>query len=439
MPGLLLKNGRVVDPASGTDGLLDVLIEGGRIVRVDKGLRGPQGGEVIDCDGLVVAPGFVDMHVHLREPGREDKETIASGCMAAAAGGFTAVAAMPNTSPVNDDPSVTEFIKARAEEQRRRFEADPSQAYVRVHPIGSITKGLKGEELSEIGGLVRQGCVAVSDDGRPVSSSFLMRKALEYARMFDIPVINHAQDLPLSSEGVMNEGFHSTVLGLRGMHAAAEEIMVFRDLRLAELAGSRIHVPHVSTAGSLALIRAARARGVRVTCEVTPHHFTLTDEAVCGYGTSTKMNPPLRAEEDRMALLEGLADGTIDAVASDHAPHTVEEKEVEYDQAPFGVIGLETAVPLGLDRLVASGRVGLDRFVRLYSTGPASILKLPGGAGTLAPGALADVTVFSTARQTMVDPARFRSRSRNTPFGGWTLKGAVALTLVGGRLVHRAG
>ena len=422
----LLKGGRVIDPAREIDDVRDVLIEGETIVRVDRGIASTPGDQVIGCNGLIVAPGFVDMHVHLREPGREDRETIESGGRAAAAGGFTAVACMPNTQPVNDDQSVTEFITAQA----RR--GSP----VRVHPIGAITKGLAGEELSEIGELVRLGCVAVSDDGRPVVSGFVMRKALEYAHMFGIPVINHAQDLSLSNDGVMNEGFHSTVLGLRGMHASAEEVMVYRDIRLAEATGGRLHVPHISTARSVDLVRDAKRRGVPVTCEVTPHHFALTDEAVFGYDTNTKMNPPLRCEQDRVAILEGIADGTIDAVASDHAPHCQEEKEVEYDLAPFGVVGLETSVSLGLDRLVHAGHIDLTRFVRLYSTNPARMLGLPGGS--LSAGSPADVTVLSTSREITVDPARFRSKSRNTPFTGWTLRGGVMLTLVGGRVVFAA-
>ncbi len=422
----LLKNGRVVDPANGIDEVRDVLIVDGLISRVERSISPPAGADVTECDGLVVAPGFVDMHVHLREPGREDKETIESGGRAAAAGGFTSVACMPNTDPVNDDQSVTEFIIAQA---RRR-------SPVRVHPIGAVTKGLEGEELSEIGELVRLGCVAFSDDGRPVASSFVMRKALEYTRMFDVPVINHAQDLALSNGGVMNEGYYSTVLGLRGICNAAEEIMIQRDILLAELTGGRLHVPHLSTARAVGLMREARARGIAVTCEVTPHHFTLTDEEVCGFDTNSKMNPPLRSERDRAGVVEGIADGTVDAIASDHAPHCQEEKEVEFDLAPFGVIGLETSVALGLDRLVAPGHIGLTRFVELYSTNPAKILRLP--AGTLTPGAAADITVFSTSRETTVEPARFLSRSRNTPFGGRKLKGAPILTIVGGEVVWRA-
>ncbi len=421
---ILLKGGRVVDPVGGVDEVRDVLIEEGVISRVERSIAPEKGVVVRNCDGLVVAPGFIDMHVHLREPGREDKETIETGGRAAAAGGVTAVACMPHTDPVTDDQSVTEFFVAQA---RRR-------SPVRVHPIGAITKGLKGEELSEIGDLVRLGCVGISDDGVPVASAFVMRKALEYARMFGIPVINHAQEMSLSDGGVMHEGFHSTVLGLKGISAAAEEVMIYRDILLTEMTGSRLHVPHISTARAVDLVRAAKVRGVAVTCEATPHHFTLTDEAVCGYDTSTKMNPPLRPEEDRAAITAGLADGTIDAVASDHAPHCSEETEVEYDIAPFGIIGLETSVALGLDRLVAGRHIDMKRFVELYSVAPARILKVPGG--TLAPGSAADVTVLSSNLETRVDPARFRSKARNTPFTGWTLKGAAMMTIVNGSIVH---
>jgi dihydroorotase len=423
---ILLRNGRVLDPARGVDGALDVLIEDGKIARIGAGLPAEAGAEVHDLSGLVVAPGFVDMHVHLREPGREDKETIESGGQAAAAGGFTSVACMANTQPVNDDQSVTDFILTQA----RRTSP------VNVFPVGAVSKGLKGQELSEIGDLVRRGCVAVSDDGEPVASGFLMRKALEYARMFDVPVISHAEDPSLSNGGVMNEGFVSTVLGLRGLHAAAEEAMVFRDIRLAELTGGRLHVAHISTRGAVQLVREAKARGARVTCEATPHHFTLTEEACRSYDTSTKMKPPLRTADDREAVLEGLRDGTIDCVASDHAPHCREEKEVEFELAPFGIVGLETSVSLGLDRLVAAGAVSLARFVELYAAAPARILGVP--KGTLAPGADADVTVFSTAKPVAVDPTRFRSLSRNTPFGGMELRGAPVMTIVGGKVVHAA-
>lgn len=421
---LLLKNGRVVDPANDIDAVRDVLIDGEVIAAVDRSIDPGKADEVIECDGLVVAPGFIDAHVHLREPGGEDSETIESGGKAAAAGGFTAVACMPNTDPVNDNQSVTEFIRKQA----------AIRSPVRVYPIGAMTKGEKGEELAEIGDMVRAGCVAISDDGRPVMSAFVMRKSLEYARMFDIPVINHAQDLPLTNEGVMNEGYHSTMLGLAGINGAAEEVMIYRDIRLAEITGGRLHVPHISTATSVDLIRGAKKRGAKVTCEVTPHHFCLTDEAVHGYDTNTKMNPPLRSEADRAAMIAGIVDGTIDIVASDHAPHCSEDKEVEYDLAPFGVVGLETSVALGLDRLVRAGHIDLKRFVELYSTNPASILKVKGG--TLTPGEPADLTLFSTTRETSVDPSRFRSSSRNTPFGGWKLTGAPVMTVVAGRMVH---
>jgi len=423
---ILLKNGRVIDPSRRVDETLDVLVEEGRISGLDVSIPRSAAETVYDLAGLVVAPGFVDMHVHLREPGREDKETIETGGQAAAAGGFTSVACMANTHPVNDDQSVTDFIISQA----RR--ASP----VNVYPIGAITKGLKGQELSEFGDLRARGCVGVSDDGEPVASGFVMRKALEYARMFDMPVLSHPEDPTLCNGGVMNEGFMSTFLGLKGLHAAAEEAMIFRDIRLAEMTGGRLHVLHVSTAGAVQLVREAKARGVRVTCEATPHHFTLTDEAVKGYDANTKMKPPLRSSEDRDAILRGVEDGTIDAIASDHAPHCSEEKQVEYDVAPFGIVGLETSVSLGLDRLVARGVVSLSRFVDLYSAAPARILGLK--KGTLAPGADADITVFSQEKEIVVDPSRFRSKSRNTPFGGMKLRGAPLMAIVGGKVVHSA-
>jgi dihydroorotase len=426
---ILLKNGRVVDPARGVDETLDVLIEEGRISRLDVNIPKAKGdGETTyDLDGLIVAPGFIDMHVHLREPGREDKETIESGGRAAAAGGFTSVACMANTTPVNDNQSVTDFILTQAR----------VKSPVNVFPIGAVSVGLKGEQLSEIGELVRRGAVAISDDGAPVASGFLMRKALEYSKMFGVPVISHAEDPSLANGGVMNEGYFSTLLGLKGLHSAAEEVMIFRDIRLAELTGGRLHIAHLSTAGGAELVRAAKARGVRVTAEAAPHHFTLTEEELRGYDTNMKMKPPLRRAEDRDAILQALKDGTIDAVASDHAPHCQEEKEVEYDLAPFGIVGLETSVSLGLDRLVGTGLLPLGRFVELYSTAPARILGLK-GKGTLAPGSDADVTVVSARKEIVVDPARFRSRSRNTPFGGRKLRGAPLMTIVGGKIVHAA-
>lgn len=420
---LLLRGGRIVDPATGTDAVLDLLVDGETIARID-GKIPADGARVIEARGLIVAPGFVDMHVHLREPGQEWKETIETGTRAAAAGGFTAVACMPNTVPVNDERSVTEFIKARSRETGR----------VRVHPIGAISKGQRGEELAEIGDLVAGGAVAVSDDGRPVTSGTLFRKALEYASMFDIPVIDHCQDLDLADDGVVNEGIVSTTLGLRGWNRSAEEVMVFRDLLLAEETGGRVHIAHASTAGSLDLVRAARRRGGRVTIEVTPHHLALTEDACRTYDTRTKMNPPLRTERDRLALIGAIADGTVDAIASDHAPHHEDEKNVEFARAPFGVVGLETAVSIVLDRLVQPGTISMPRLVELFSTGPRRILGLPGGS--LAPGSPADITILDATREVTVDASRFLSKGRNTPFDGWRLRGAPVATIVGGEIVH---
>ncbi len=421
---LLLRGGRVLDPASGTDTVGDLLLEDGRVGKVGQGLSA-QGAQVLDVRGKVVAPGFIDMHVHLREPGREDAETIYTGTLAAAAGGFTAVAAMPNTSPVNDDQSVTEFI---VQEAARR-------GVVRVHPIGCVSKGMAGEELAEIGDLVESGCVAVSDDGRPVHSALLMRRALEYCRIFGIPVIDHCEEPTLAAGGVMHEGAVSTALGLRGMPAEAEEIMVERDVRLAALTGGRVHIAHISTRGSIASVRRAKELGLQVTAEVTPHHLLLSDEALRGYDTRFRMNPPLRTEADRQACLAALADGTIDCVATDHAPHPREEKNVEFDAAPNGVIGLETALPVLLDRLVARGELPLPRLVEALTAAPARILGLS-EQGALAPGRLADVTVLDLERESVIDAARLRSLARNTPFDGWTVRGRAVLTLVGGRIVH---
>lgn len=420
---LLLQNGRVVDPTQDLDDSLDVLIEDGRISKIAPRIA-TRGVDALDLSGKIVVPGFIDMHTHLREPGQEHKETIESGTRAAAAGGFSAVACMPNTNPVNDERPVTEFITSQAR----------LRGAVRVYPIGAVSKGLEGKELAEIGDLVAGGAVAVSDDGHPVTSSRLMRMALEYCKIFDIPVIDHCEDRDLSDGGVVNEGYVSTLLGLRGWNRVAEESMIARDLMMAEEIGGRVHIAHVSTAGSVDLVRQAKKRGIQVTCEVTPHHFALNDEACIGYDTNTKMNPPLRAEADRLALIAGMQDGTVDAIATDHAPHHVDEKSVEFARAPFGVIGLETAVPLALDRLVSSGLIPLRRIVELMSVNPARILRLPGG--TLRPGSPADVTVLDLDRSVTVEPARFVSLSRNTPFGGWELRGASAVTIVGGRVVH---
>ena len=420
----LLKGGRVVDPASGTDAVRDLLVRDGKIARIGETIAA-DGATVVELKGKVVAPGFIDMHVHLREPGREDEETMETGSAAAAAGGFASIAVMPNTDPWNDSQSVTEYIVSQA---RRR-------SVVNVFPIGCISKQGKGEELAEIGDMVKSGIVAVSDDGHPVSSGHLMRMAMEYTRIFGIPVIDHCEERSLSEGGVMHEGYYSTILGLRGIPAAAEEILVARDLVLSEATGGRIHIAHLSTRGSLDLVRRARGRGIRVTAEVTPHHFALTDAAVAesGYDTNTKMNPPLRTEEDRKAMLEGLADGTLDAIASDHAPHNAIEKDAEFDHAPFGIVGLETSVSLALDRLYHGGVVDLPRLVALYTTGPAGILNLD--RGTLAPGQPADITVLDPDRERTVDLAAQRTKSRNAPYQGWKLKGAPILTLVGGRVV----
>ncbi len=444
---LLIAGGRLVDPSQDLDGAFDLLIEDGRVAEVlprdgdargrgrghgrkrdgDDADSGGGGGDLerLDASGLVVAPGLIDMHVHLREPGQEYKETVASGTMAAAAGGFTGVACMANTDPVNDNRSITEHILAEA----RRH------GYARVHPIGAVSKRLAGEELAEIGEMVRGGAVAVSDDGKPVMNAELMRRALLFARHFDIPVIQHAEDLNLSGAGVMHEGEWSTRLGLAGIPGSAEDVMVARDLLLLEDGGGRYHVAHLSTARSLEMVRQARRRGLPVTCEVTPHHLVLTDQEVARtvFSTQCKMKPPLRSEHDRQALLAGLADGTIDAIASDHAPHHADEKDVEFDLAPFGILGLETTLGLCLDRLVRPGVIGLSRLVELLSTGPARVLKLAGG--TLRPGSPADVTLFDPDGQITIQAASFLSRSRNTPFDGWTLRGKPVATLLDGRPV----
>jgi dihydroorotase len=427
MSRLLLTGGGVVEPAQGIDATLDVMISDDSIEEVGPRVA-PRGAQVIDVKGLVVCPGFIDIHAHLREPGREDKETIATGTRAAAAGGFAAVCAMPNTDPVNDTAGITRAILEKAR----------TEGAVRVYPIGAITRGQKGEELAEYGDLKEAGCVAVSDDGRPVASARVMRRALEYAKAFDLVVIDHCEEPTLSEKTCMNEGPVSTALGLRGVPTAGEAIVVERDAILAELTGGRLHVAHLSAAASVDAVRRAKARGVRITAEATPHHLFLTDDAVreTGYDTNTKMNPPLRSEKDRETVVTGLLDGTIDCIATDHAPHTVDDKKVEFDQAANGVVGLETAVALCLDRLVSEGLVPLPHLVALLSANPARVLGLPGG--TLAPGSPADVTVLDLAKKRQVDPARFESRSRNTPFAGWILKGWPAMTIVGGRVAWRS-
>ncbi len=420
----LIRGGRVVDPAHGIDGAVDVLIDGDRIAAVGRDLP-LDGAAVIDVPpGFVVCPGFIDMHVHLREPGQEHKETVATGTAAAVAGGFTAVACMPNTDPINDHSGITNFILKRADEA----------GLARVYPIGAASRGSLGVELAEIGELKQAGCVGISDDGRPVADALLMRRALEYAGMFGMPVIDHCEDPSLKGDGVAHEGFEASALGLPGIPAAAEEIMVERDIVLAGVTGSAVHIAHMSVRGGVRAVRAGKARGVRVTCEATPHHFTLTDEGLAGYDTSYKMNPPLREAADRDALIEGLADGSIDAIATDHAPHHYDEKAVEFDRAPFGIVGLETAVPLALDRLVHAGRLSLARLVELLSVNPARILRVPGGS--LEPGGPADVTILAPDLVVTVQAGAFRSKSHNTPFDGWRLRGAVAATIVGGRPLY---
>lgn len=426
---LMIQGGRVLDPAKGVDALLDVLLEEGRIAWIGKltpDSRLPTPDRILDAKGLIVCPGFVDLHVHLREPGQEYKETIATGTLAAARGGFTSICSMPNTDPVNDNRSVTEFIL----DQAKRYGS------VNVFPIGAITKGLQGEELAELGELSEAGCVAISDDGRPVMNSELMRRALEYASMFGLPVIDHCEDLNLSGKGVIHEGRVSLETGLKGIPWAAEAVMVARDLLLAELTGWRVHIAHVSCAESVRLIREAKARGIPVTCEVTPHHFTLTEEAANTFDPNAKMNPPLREASDVAAILEGLRDGTIDAIATDHAPHALYEKEREFDLAPFGIVGLETALGLIITTLVEAGVLTLKEAIAKLTVNPARIVNLT--KGTLSVGADADLTIFDPKKEWIVDVDQFASKGRNSPFHGWKLKGQVVATIVGGRLVWEA-
>lgn len=423
----LLRGARVVDPANGRDGRLDVLLDGDRIARVGRDLPHGDAGVVELPPGLVVCPGLIDMHVHLREPGQEHKETIATGAAAAAAGGFTAVACMPNTTPVNDNAGVTEYILKKAAEANLAC----------VYPIGAVSRGQQGETLADIGELKRAGCVAVSDDGRPVATALLMRRALEYAGMFGMPVVEHCEEPTLRADGVAHEGFHASTLGLRGIPGEAESVVALRDISLAELTGGRVHVAHMSARQTLDAVRYGKSRGAPVTCEVTPHHFTLTDEMLATpipYDTNVKMNPPLREAADRDAMLEGIADGSVDAIATDHAPHHYDEKQVEFDRAPFGITGLETAVSLCLDRLVHAGVVSLPRLVELLAANPARILGVAGGS--LSEGAPADLTILAPDLAVVVSAARMRSKSRNTPFDGWRLRGGVAATIVGGRAVY---
>jgi dihydroorotase len=422
---LLIANGYVVDPAQQVNAGRNLLIENGRVT----GLLGrsdsvPEDAQVLDATGLIVAPGFIDLHTHLREPGQEYKETVATGAAAAVAGGWTSICAMPNTDPINDNPAVTRFIIEQAQAAK----------LANVFPIGAVTKGSGGKELAEMGEMKNAGIVAVSDDGRSVPTSGMMRRALEYARGFDLPVVDHCQDVSLSAGGVMHEGRWSLILGLRGMPAASEDVDVVRDCVLAKLTGAKVHIAHVSTRGALDAVRNAKNEGLAVSCEVTPHHWTLTDEAVAEYDTNTKMSPPLRSREHVDAILAAMKDGTIDAIATDHAPHHQDEKALEFDQAPFGITGLETAIGLAFD-LVHQGLIDLERVVEMCATNPARIFGLT-DRGSLAKGAHADITILDPQLEWIFDVNRSKSKSRNTPFHNRAMQGAAVATIVGGRLVY---
>ena len=415
----------MIDPAQEVNAGKNLLLEDGRVAGLlDRAEAAPEDAHVIDATGLIVAPGFIDLHTHLREPGQEYKETVASGAAAAVAGGWASICAMPNTDPINDNPAVTRFIIEQAHAAK----------LANVFPIGAITKGSNGKELAEMGEMKKSGIVAVSDDGRPVPSSGMMRRAMEYARGFDLPVVDHCQDASLSAGGVMHEGRWSLILGLRGMPAAAEDVDAVRDCVLARLTGARVHIAHVSTRGAIEAVRQAKNDGIPVTCEVTPHHWTLTDEAVADYDTNTKMSPPLRSRDHVDAIWAAMKDGTIDAIATDHAPHHQDEKGLEFDQAPFGIIGLETAVGLAFD-LVHQGLIDLERVVEMCSTNPARIFGLT-ERGSLKKGAHADVTILDPQHRWVFDVNRSKSKSRNTPFHGRAMQGAAIATIVGGRLVY---
>jgi dihydroorotase len=425
MGKLLIKNGRVLDPASKTDRTADVLLDDGKVAQIDAGIDAA-GAEIFDASGLVVAPGFIDMHVHLREPGFEHAETIESGARAAAAGGFTSVCCMPNTKPVNDNATVTSYIVERA----RRY------AVVNVFPIGAITKGSAGEELSAIGSMKAAGVIAISDDGRPVMNARVMRRAMETARSFGLPVIDHCEDLNLSAGGDMHEGMQSVRLGLHGIPAASEDVMVARDIVLAEMTGAQYHVAHISTRHSIAMVAFAKARGLNVSCEVTPHHFSIADADMAPFDSNYKMKPPLRSVCDVSSVIEGIASGAVDVLATDHAPHPGSEKMQEFEKCPFGITGLETAIGLTLERLVHTGKIDLMKMVQLYTTGPDRVLRL--NRGTLAPGAIADVTILDAERRWTYDVNRSCSKSKNSPFHGHEFHGGPVATIVNGSFVWRS-
>ena len=424
---LLIKNGHLIDPVGKENTGMNVLIEDGKVsawLKYDEPY--PEDVEIFDASGCLVAPGFIDLHVHLREPGQEHKETIATGCAAAVAGGWTSICPMPNTNPINDNAAITRFM----------IEQGKKAGLANVFPVGAITKSSSGEQLAEMGEMKAAGAVAVSDDGRPVPTAGMMRRAMEYAKDFDLPVIDHCEDKSLSKGGVMHEGKVSLLLGMQGMPALAEDIDAIRDIKLAKQIGSHIHIAHVSTAGAVEAVRRAKNEGVNVTCEVAPHHFTLTDRAVEGYDTNTKMAPPLRSREHLEAVIEGIRDGTIDAIATDHAPHHQDEKALEYDAAPFGITGLETALGLAMQELVHKGIIDLERFVELCASNPASIFNLE-GRGTVTPGSIADFTIIDPELDWTYDTSESKSKSKNSPFNGCKFKGGAVATIVGGKIVYR--
>jgi dihydroorotase len=426
---LLIANGYLIDPVAPENTGVNILLEDGYVSAwIYPNELLPECDETFDASGMLVAPGFIDMHAHLREPGQEHKETIATGCAAAVAGGWTSVCPMPNTDPVNDNAAITRYMIEQAERAKS----------ANVFPIGAITKSSDGTELAEMGEMKAAGAVAVSDDGRPVQNAGIMRRAMQYARDFDLPIVDHCEDRSLSAGGVMHEGRLSLLLGLKGMPALAEELDVIRDIALARETGAHVHIAHVSTKAAVEAVRRAKNEGINVTCEVAPHHFTLSDKAVEGYDTNTKMAPPLRSEEHVEAVLEGLRDGTVDAIATDHAPHHADEKALEYDRAPFGITGLETALGLAFNELVHKGVIGLARLVELCSTNPAKIFRIP-GRGTLKPGSVADVTILDPSRPWIYKCADTHSKSRNSPFDGWEFRGAAVATIVAGEIKYRRG